>query len=126
MVEQGLAPSETILTDVGKTVERDLLELSERFRYLMIEHYVIMPNHIHVILTLNAPAGTSPHPTIMEFVCAFKSVSTRDCKRLGVIHKLWQTSFYDHIIRNEDDYRNSWQDISNNPARWAEDQYHKT
>ncbi len=125
-VGRGLAPAETILSDVGKIIEQNLLDLSNRFSYLTVEHYVIMPNHIHAILTLNAPAGASPRPTIMDIVCAFKSLSTRDCKRLGNIQKLWQTSFYDHIIRNEDDYRNTWRYISNNPAHWAEDPYYQT
>ena len=125
-VGRGLAPAEAILSDFGKIVERDLLDLSNRFPYLVIEHYVIMPNHIHAIMSLNAPAGASPRPTIMDIVCTFKSLSTRDCKRIRNIPKLWQTSFYDHIIRDEEDYRNTWLYISNNPAHWAEDQYFQT
>jgi hypothetical protein len=36
---------------------------------------------------------------------------------------IWQTSFHDHIIRDENDYLNHWQYIDNNPAKWAEDEY---
>ena len=35
--------------------------------------------------------------------------------------KVWQSSFYDHIVRNDADHRNIWQYISGNPSRWADD-----
>ena len=124
IVGRGLAPAVTVLTDVGRIVETELLDLPYRFCDLIIEKYVIMPNHLHVILTLNASAGASPRPTVMDIVCAFKSLSTRKCKQALSIDKLWQTSFYDHIIRNENDYRNIWNYIENNPAHWAEDRYY--
>lgn len=37
---------------------------------------------------------------------------------------LWQRSYYDHVIRNEQDYLRIWQYIDNNPAGWAEDEYY--
>jgi REP element-mobilizing transposase RayT len=122
-VGRGLAPAETLLTDIGKIVETELLALPLRYDDLLIEKYVIMPNHVHVILTLNASAGASPRPTLMDIVCTFKSLCTRRCKQMTAIDQLWQTSFYDHIIRDELDYKNIWNYIDNNPARWAEDKY---
>ena len=123
-VGRGLAPAETCLTNHGKIVEMTLSEMPSRFQYLEIENYVVMPNHIHVIMTLNAPAGASPRPTIMDIVCAFKSLSTRRCKQVSQIEKLWQVSFHDHIIRNEHDYRSIYEYIDNNPAHRAEDVYY--
>ena len=38
--------------------------------------------------------------------------------------KIWQKSFHDHIIRNEEDYLSVWQYINENPARWREDRYY--
>ena len=38
--------------------------------------------------------------------------------------KLWQRSYFDHIIRNEEDYLRIWQYIDTNPAQWAEDEYY--
>ena len=38
---------------------------------------------------------------------------------------MWQTSFYDEIIRNEQAYHNIWQYIDENPIRWAEDEFYK-
>lgn len=39
--------------------------------------------------------------------------------------KLWQTSFYDHVIRDEADYLTKWNYIAANPAKWAEDEYYQ-
>lgn len=38
--------------------------------------------------------------------------------------KLWQTSYYDHIIRDEADYTARYNYILDNPRRWAEDEYY--
>jgi len=39
-------------------------------------------------------------------------------------YNMWQASYYDHIIRDEPEYRRVWQYIDDNPARWEEDKYH--
>lgn len=38
--------------------------------------------------------------------------------------RLWQRSYFDHVIRNEADYLRIWQYIDDNPAHWAEDEYY--
>ncbi len=35
---------------------------------------------------------------------------------------MWQKSFYDHVIRNEEDYLQVWQYIEENPLKWREDE----
>ena len=40
-------------------------------------------------------------------------------------HDIWQRSFHEHVIRNENDYREIWEYIDGNPARWAEDRYYE-
>ena len=44
----------------------------------------------------------------------------------GVVSKIagfsvWQKSFYDHVIRSEQDYSDIWNYIEGNPSKWAED-----
>ena len=68
-------------------------------------------------------AGVNPRPTVSDIVCAWKSLSTRECKQNGLNNKLWQSSFYDHIIRDEQDYFVRWKYIDENAAKWAEDEY---
>ena len=62
---------------------------------------------------------------------SFKRYSTLEYIKLvksGVLPpfdgQVWQRSFYDHIIRNEDDYRTIWEYIENNPAKWTEDRFY--
>ena len=116
------APAETNgieYTSLGKIAERQLLLLEERYPFLSVDQYVIMPNHIHVILILdNQTAGASPRPTVMDIVCAFKSLTTRECKKDGFQGSLFQTSFYDHVIRDREDYEKRVKYIEENPMRW--------
>ena len=77
-----------------------------------------MPNHIHAILMLRDASG----PTIMDIVCAYKSLTTRECKKVRAVDKLFQTSFYEHVIRGREDYEEIAEYIDNNPKRWELDQ----
>ena len=82
-----------------------------------------MPNHVHLIVAIEPAADggvRAPRPTTLsDIVRSIKAMVTRE---LG--YSIWQTSFYDHVIRNETDYLRIWQYIDNNPAHWAEDEYY--
>ena len=124
IVGRGLAPAETKTeyTLFGEIAERQLLSLEERYPHLVIEQYVIMPNHIHAILILKGKtAGASPRPTITDIVCAYKSLTTRKCKKNGFDGKLFQTSFYEHIIRDQNDGAEIAKYIYENPMKWQFD-----
>ena len=99
IVGRGLAPAEASgmeYTSFGKIAEHQLLSLEDRYEFLSVDKYVIMPNHIHVVLILESEAaGASPRPTITDIVCAYKSLTTRECKNNGFDGKLFQTSFYE-------------------------------
>ena len=121
VVGRGLAPAEIQYTAYGEIAKKQLLLLEERYSFLKIDQYVIMPNHIHAILVLNQAAGASPRPTVSDVVCAYKSLTTRECKRLHAVDRLFQSSFYDHVIRGYDDYMEIAQYIINNPKQWELD-----
>ncbi|MBQ8288385.1 MAG: transposase [Clostridia bacterium] len=88
----------------------------------VIDQYVIMPNHIHIVLLIGIEAaGASPRPTVMDIICAYKSLTTRECKKNGWKNKLFQTSFHDHNVRNRDDYDEIVKYIYENPMRWKFD-----
>ena len=97
VVGRGLAPavtSELEYTLWGEIAERQLLLLENRYSHLTIDRYVIMPNHIHMIAVLRyEAAGASPRPTIMDVICAYKSLTTRECRKNGLEKRLFQTSF---------------------------------
>ena len=122
IVGRGLAPAETQLTAYGAIAKEQLFLLEERYPTLKIDQYVIMPNHIHLILQIEETAGASPRPTISDIICAYKSLTTRECKKVRPIDKLFQTSFYEHVIRGQADYDEIAAYIVNNPKQWELDQ----
>ena len=99
-------------TPIGRLVDKYIQSIPG------IEKYVIMPNHIHMIIRIdNGPMWASaPTQSIPSRIRSFKTLVT---KELGV--SIFQRSYYDHIIRGEEDYRDVWQYIDGNPARWRED-----
>ena len=121
IVGRGLAPAEIQYTIYGRIAKEQLLLLEKRYPSLKIDQYVIMPNHIHMILFLEETAGASPRPTISDIICAYKSLTTRDCKKERPIDKLFQTSFFEHIIRGHEDYDEIAEYIVNNPKQWELD-----
>ena len=56
----------------------------------------------------------------MDVVRVIKSLSARK----SGIGKLWQRSYHEHVIRNEQDYLEIWNYIDSNPAKWSEDRYY--
>ncbi len=126
-VGEGLAPPVSELTKCGEAVKQEIISIEQRFPSVKIDRYVIMPNHVHMIILLyqgsGDSGGASPSPTISNIICAFKSKATRICKaeRLFEGEKLFQRSFHDHIIRNKDSYLEISRYIENNPMYWQED-----
>ena len=120
-VGRGLALAENNLSVYGKIADEQINLLELRYQCVKIDKYVIMPNHIHAIISLST-AGASHRPTISDVVCAFKSITTIKCRKAGLKDKhLFQTSFHDHIIRGERDYKKIWEYIDTNVIRWQKD-----
>ncbi|MBQ8439185.1 MAG: transposase, partial [Clostridia bacterium] len=85
---------------------------------LKIERYVIMPDHIHLLLAIYADGYGRPMvaPTMSRVVQQMKGFVT---KRIGC--SIWQKLFFDHVIRNRQDFEEHINYIYENPIRW----YHK-
>ncbi len=112
------------LTHIGKIVEKYIVSTSN-IKNVNVEKYIIMPNHIHMIIVVNnngTPRASSPtNAVIPQVVSALKRLSNRE-----IGHNIFQRSYHDHIIRNQKDYAEIWEYIENNPARWAEDIYYQS
>lgn len=121
IVGRWLSPAEIQYTAYGQIAKEQLFLLEGRYPSLKIDQYVIMPNHIHAILILDETAVDSQRPTIMDIVCAYKSLTTRECKKVKAIDKLFQSSFYEHVIRGYEDYDEIAEYIVNNPKQWELD-----
>ena len=120
IVGEGLRALPTIqLTKIGDDVENAIRHMNHTYPDVCVDKYVIMPNHIHMIIKIEPNAGGLGDPPLQDIIGRFKSYTTH--KFCDV---LWQRSFYDHIIRNEQDYLEIWQYIDNNPAKWEEDEFY--
>ena len=90
-----------------------------------------MPNHFHAIIVLGARADMESAPTVSDIIRDFKRQTTIEYIKLvksGLAApfdgKLWQRSFYDHVIRNQQDFDEIYRYISENPTRWEFDKFY--
>ena len=83
-----------------------------------IDKYVIMPNHIHLLIRIESGPmwASAPTPSISTRVRSFKTLVTKEIGK-----SIFQRSFHDHVVRGEQDYRDIWQYVEENPYRWRED-----
>jgi len=117
---------EMILNHAGIMVNQWLIYLTECFENIIIQHKVIMPNHIHFILDIQYfNQNTAPISQMMQW---FKTMTTNQYIR-GVKEniyppfnkRIWQRNYYEHIIRNENSFFQISQYIENNPRSWNKD-----
>ncbi len=110
-----------LLTEHGKIVKDELMRIPSIYTdVVFIPKFVIMPNHIHLIIVINSYNEKGPPkavPTIGRIINMFKGAVS---KKSGF--RVWQKSFYDHIIRNNEEYRIYWQYIESNPENWENDE----
>jgi REP element-mobilizing transposase RayT len=118
----GVSPAPAVeFTDFGKIAEIELKEIPKRYIGILVDCFVIMPNHVHaIIINVSEAGGASPAPTLSVIIGGYKSGVSRLCG-----YPLWQRSFHDHIIRNERAYCRISQYIENNPSTWEADCFFK-
>lgn len=106
-----------VLSAYGSIVEQVIHDIPHYYPAIHIDHYVIMPDHIHILLSIRTDSSGRPQvaTTISTVIQQIKGIVS---KRAGF--SLWQKGFYDHIIRGEKDYLDIWEYIDNNPVKWAE------
>ena len=104
------------LNSYGMIAEEELIHLEILFPSVKIDKYVIMPNHVHCILILEE--GNYSVSTCMGL---YKSGVSRKIHQLNQSVQVWQRSFHDHIIRNQQAYEKIYMYIENNPQKWKED-----
>ena len=147
-----------ILSDAGEMAARWWDETESKFPHLVLDGYVVMPNHFHgIIVIVGADLCVRPKrenrdckehkgtkhqrykgnqegghtgPPLREIIQWFKTMTTNEyikevkSGRFPPFEKrIWQRSFYDHVIRNDEDINNIREYIQNNPLKWALDEY---
>jgi len=128
------------LSTIGEIVKEEWLKTAKIRRYLEFDEWQIMPNHLHAILIINQQSGvertgrarmtgrvvstTLKPDSLGSILGQFKSACTKRIHNAGYKTFGWQTRFYDHIIRNEEDLSRIRQYIRNNVLKWELDEYH--
>lgn len=105
------------LSKIGIVIENEIYKLNTVYENIKVDKYQIMPNHIHLIIFIyeDSNGRTQFAPTISRIIKQFKGSIT---KQIGF--SIWQKSFYDRIIRNENEYQSVWNYIHNNPLKYLE------
>jgi REP element-mobilizing transposase RayT len=118
-------------------------EIKNHAKKTVLADYVVMPNHVHGILIMDndksdndnatPPQSSSPNKlmsvispkpgSISTIVRSYKSAVTKHTNRLGY-EFMWQTRFHDHIIRNEESFRQISEYIKTNPQNWKYDKFY--
>ena len=113
-------PASVQLSPIGKCIERAILSIPQKYADVYVDKYVIMPNHVHMILILDPADGQiRSGPTLSNIVGQTKRKASKEA-----CTAIWQHSFHDHIIRSEADYHRIWQYIDTNPVTWQKDCYY--
>lgn len=118
-----VTPPAVVLTHYGRIVEKYIIAIHETYPDVTVDKYVIMPNHIHMILSLRGDTlekiNDPANDRIPFLISTLKRFSNKEAG-----NKLWQRSYHDHVIRNSQDYQQHWKYIDENPLKWMEDDYY--
>ena len=120
-----------ILNEYGNIANDELLKIPFRYDNVKIDNYVIMPNHVHVIVVIEQMERETeriyPFPTadIPNIIGKYKAGVTRIVGNAFMRSVVWQDRFHDRIIHNKDEYDYIYHYIDENPAKWEEDKFYK-
>ncbi len=128
---------QSIHTSTGNLINQCLLEIPQHFQHVAVGESVIMPNHIHTILTFNPrrglPLQTPPQQSpsfgrripdsLGSIVGQFKSTVTKNVRTAtqNPEARVWQRNYHDRIIRNDRELNAVREYISHNPLNWSFD-----
>lgn len=102
---------------IGTIVKGCIENIGMRYPQVRVDKYVVMPNHIHIILVLE---GKDP-PSVPHIVSQFKGAASKQIRHIYPGLEVWQRSYYDHVIRNQHSYEQIWLYIEGNPQCWEKD-----
>ena len=108
-----------IPTPLGREVLACWNRIEKTYPHVKLDYVCLMPNHLHGIIILEEKTTS-----LSDIIRAFKSITTRIYNQSATAaskNMLWQSSFYDEIIRNEAMLFEVRKYIYGNPSKWLED-----
>ena len=112
------------LTNYGEIVDKWILKIPEKYEDYSIDTYVVMPNHVHILLSVMKNGGRGdPSPTVSNVVGWLKYQVTKEINEIrGTAGtRVFQRTFWEHIVRNREDYYGIYKYILDNPKTWCYD-----
>jgi len=134
-----------ILKEPGKIAKKFWLEIPNHFRFVKLDEFIIMPDHIHGIINIrntknktgwtvetpdpgvstNYPSGVGPIETpdsgvstLGSIINQYKRICTIKIRKTDPGFQ-WQSRFYDHIVRSNTDLLRIREYIRNNPKEYS-------
>ena len=130
---------EMTLNDLGHIVAAEWLQIATARPKIQLDSFVVMPNHVHGIIFITdacnedsdinvAGSPSKASRTLLAgslgaIVGHFKAAVSRRAKReeIAFQEKIWQRSYYEHIVRSEKSLNEIRRYIIENPGRWQDD-----
>jgi REP element-mobilizing transposase RayT len=127
-----ISKQEIHLSAIGEIASKFIGEITQRHPGIYLDEWVIMPNHIHLILMIEndgrnmhrrVPTGIQPlvKRSVSSVINHFKGNVKRWCNQNGLPEFAWQARYHDHIIRNSRSLERIRQYIRDNPLNWETD-----
>ena len=105
-------------TKIGEDVQSTLEYINNNKQDVSIEEFVIMPNHVHLLIKIWGTGGHGNKP-LHRIIASVKSYV---CKLQREKIEIWQRNYYEHIVRSEKELEEIWKYIDENPVKWKEDE----
>jgi len=137
-----------ILNEIGKIAENCLQEIPQHFPHANASEFVVMPNHVHVVIEINwnniqqcvetqnfaslqclTDFASLPCPqnkfgsqskNLASIIRGFK-IGVKKYATINDLNFTWQPRFYDHVIRNDESLNKIREYIQTNPEMWERD-----
>ena len=133
------------LNQYGKIAHLCWLNIPGHFQHIKLDHFIVMPNHIHGIIILDkgdvrtrhassvqsSTSKISSNPKGVEsgslgaIIGSYKSAVTKQIHALAPNLSVWHGRYHDHIIRSESSLNYIRRYIIYNPELWNKDRYYR-
>ncbi len=142
-------PQSMRLSPSGEMIKKWWEKIQQKFTFVRIDEFIIMPNHLHGIIRIDElrsnigrgrgrikgqTHGSAPTDVSLSKIMQwFKTMTTneyirgvRDGRFEPFQKRLWQRNYYDHIVRNDEDLHRIRRYIRDNPKNWDADALNNT
>jgi putative transposase len=126
---------EVVLSKPGEIARKEIERLPHRFSNIAIDGFVVMPNHIHMLITICADGASNAHGSTEAFkqpvagsiptiVRSYKAAVTQriSAMRDAPVSEVWHHNYYEHVVRNENEREKIFLYITANPTQWNSDE----